>query len=171
MPRPWTPTQQRRYRALCAKLAAAGEFDDDTRRAVIARVCGGATSTRDIGYIEMARLVAEMERLCAGAGCPKRQSKPTGSHTKRQWGKIMALAGVLGWREARLNGFVARVTQGKCASPNQLSVFEASDVILGLEGEIASIESGTARAERPTSARPGAPTRPRFRFVPGGMAS
>ena len=170
--KPWTLHQQRRYRALVAELRRLAPFDEDSRRAVIADVCG-ATSTADIGQGQMRDLIREMERLVRAHGgrviTKRRPPAPSANgtrHTRKQFGKIMGLAQNLGWSAPRLQGFVRRTLRGWDKPVSALTQDEASRVISGLEAEIRSIAAGTARADRPER-RVGAPPHPRF--IPGGL--
>lgn len=169
MPGTATKTQRGRYWALVGELRKLAPFPDDARRAVTERICGGASSTKDLDGRAMAALIREIEGLIRASGgkvsTRRTKGEPNTRHSRRQFGKIMALANVLAWPPNRLGGFIRRQTGGWKSDVSTLTRHEASMVISGLDAEIKSIETSKARGER--SSRQPAP--PRFRTVMGGL--
>lgn len=164
MKQPWTMAQQRRYRALVARLRQVADFDDESRRAVIARVCGGATSTTEIDRDGMTRIITEMHSLCRDAGVRLRR-RPASRWTQEQF--IAHLQARLGWDETRLAGFIRRVTRGFKGSPLTLTTREKSALIAALKALLRDQYLHTARRERPERA---AQKPSHFKFIPGALS-
>ena len=157
-----TLAQQRRYRQLCAALAKAQPFDEESRRDVTERVCGkGRRSTAPLSKGQMAALIREMVRLCRQANVVS--SVPSVPSVPRpRWSQddyITHLEGELGWtgQPERLEGFCARVFGRGAAGtrartgPRPYGTREKSRLIAALRGLLADQRRGAAFRERPTA--------------------
>lgn len=154
----WTMAQQRLYRRQVKQLngATGGNYGDDDRRALMARVTGKA-STADLDREGMARVIDEQDRLlrqwhvCDDR--PKRQTFRRRTLTQAEY--IDSLVAQLGWDAARLNGFIARQYRDWRNSLAQLDRRQRSQLITALRGLLQSQSDGTALVDRMAS--PGVP--------------
>jgi len=160
---PHTLAQQRRYRQLCAALAKAAPFDEESRRDVTERVCGkGVRSTATLSKGQMAGLIREMIRLCRNVGISGSRTsgfgtKPQNPAVPHKWSQdeyISHLAGELGWtcQPERLEGFCARVFgHVKGLTLLTLNTREKSRFIAALRGLLADQRRGAAFRDRPAT--------------------
>lgn len=139
----WTIDQQRKYRAQIKELG----LDDDTRRLLLKRITG-KTSTSEIGFDEMSRVITEQEKMLGRSG---------GRPRTTQDDYIYNLADKLGWHKGtgRLQGFLKRQT-GKAtlrglSSKQKSAIIEAlKDMKDGRRGERKQSPDGIRRIDDPT---------------------
>jgi len=152
----WTQAQQGLYRSQVEQLASVMPFDDENRRALLARVTGKA-STSDIDHEEMRRVINEQKRLLRQCGFkPKRAPKAERRSAMNQEQYLAHLIGQLGWegQPERLEGMILRQFGGWKRQLGQLDGADRSKLIAALKQMVLDERAGRMRADRPADARP-----------------
>ncbi len=177
---PWTIGQQRKYRAICARLGRAAGLDDEARRDVI-RDLFGVDSTSRLNRRQMDGLIAEMELRAKAWGVAAQAPRPrfdisddavraVGCRPENDQERYMArVAQRLGWGGSpeRLAGFVRRVFPRWAGTIQGLPRRAKSNVINGLRALLRDQAAHKARCEREPGERSQHPTGAGLRFVAG----
>jgi phage gp16-like protein len=113
-------------------------LDDDTYRAIIARVCGGKTSAADLTQEERGKLLNEFQRFGFLEGASYTTSlddfddrEPQARLIRALWADLTAIGALHDSSERALRGFIKRTA--KSDSINWLSALQANACIEALK--------------------------------------